>query len=206
MKTLIIWDWDNTLADTKEAVRLGLNDTMKHYGFPEVTKSDVVNVMGSHRGHFWQVRFHDEIPQAIAYYVSCYRKHSPAVRLFEDSLDILNFIRQKNIPQVLVSNKEIHALKDEVKDKGVYDYFDEILGTTSPLGKPEKAYVQPILDKYQPQQIILIGDGQSDMLTAQNIGAVGILVRQFNADLPHDYFFETLKEVQAFLSSDLIKD
>lgn len=205
VKTLVIWDWDNTLADTREAVKAGLNDTLKHYGFPPVTPQEVVAVMGTHRGNFWHDRFAD-VPAAVSYYVSCYRKYTSAVRLFEDSLPVLNFIKEHGVLQVLVSNKDISALVDEVKEKRACAYFDVVLGTSSPLGKPEKAYVQPILDKYNPEKIIVIGDGESDMKLAQNIGATGILVRHFNPELPHDYFFKDFKELPNFLASKFFKE
>lgn len=198
-KRLIIWDWDNTLANTKPAVTLALQDLAHHYQLPEITQADIANVMGSHRGDFWQKHFSQNIPEAVDYYVSCYRKHSPAVQLFDDTVQTLTYVKEKGIPQIILSNKYYEALQEEVKAKGVADYFDVIQGTNSPLGKPEKAFVSPLLERYQPEQVILIGDGVSDMLMAKNMGAIGILVRQLDTQLPYQFYCDTLSEVQLCL-------
>ncbi len=194
-KYLVIWDWDNTLADTKQAVTNGLQDMLAHYGFPPVCAADVANVMGSHRGAFWQSRFGDKVPEAVAYYVERYRCYSDDVRLFEDALPVLNFVQECGIPQIVLSNKEEKALQDEVRAKGVAGCFGLIKGTTGPLGKPDVAFVAPVLEQFQPEQVILIGDGPSDMFMAQNMGATGVLVHQSNLELPHQHYCETLSDV-----------
>lgn len=198
-QTLIIWDWDNTLANTKQAVFLGLQDVAAHYGLEPITSADVANVMGSHRGDFWQRNFKEKIPEAVAYYVSRYRQHSSAVKLFNDTEAVLNFVHTKELPQVVLSNKYEPALKEEVEAQGVTGYFDFIQGTNSPLGKPDKAFVQPLLEKINPERVILIGDGVSDMLMAQNMGATAIMVHQFDPQLPYHYYCDTLSEVQVCL-------
>ena len=57
MSLLIIWDWDNTLMNTKPAVTAGLQDVVAYFGQAPVTEKEVVNVMTHHRGAFWQNRF-----------------------------------------------------------------------------------------------------------------------------------------------------
>ena len=104
---------------------------------------------------------------------------------------------------VVLSNKNHEALVKEVSDKGVFDMFKVIQGTKGPLGKPEKEFAQPILDLLKPEKIIFIGDGQSDMLMAQNLGALSILVHNKEDDLPFDHYFDTLKEAKDFLATIL---
>lgn len=211
-KTLIIWDWDNTLANTKPAVIKGLNDTMAHFGFDMVTDADVKNVMTRHRGEFWTQKFPLEkegdkptLEEAIAYYVSCYQKYSSETVLFEHATDILNFFQSNNIPQVILSNKNHQALVKEVTDKGVFDYFYLVRGTQGPLGKPEKAFIQDVLDDLKPEQIIVIGDGESDMLLAKNLSATAFLVHNLDTSLPADYKCKTLFEVGINLTEALHK-
>ena len=106
---------------------------------------------------------------------------------------------------VILSNKNHEALVQEVKDKGVFSYFEMVQGTKGPLGKPEKEFADPILTKLNPQKIIFIGDGQSDMLMAQNLGATSILVHHFDNEVPFDYYCETLKEAQTLVQKLLSK-
>lgn len=205
-ETLVIWDWDNTLNNTKNSVHKGLNDTMRHFGFPPVTEEDVINVMTNHRGAFWQARFKLEadengvsLPTAIEYYVNCYQKYSDETALFDDALEALDFVRQMGANQVVLSNKNHQSLVEEVKDKGVFDYFKIVKGTTGPVGKPDMEFIEPILETLKPKKIIFVGDGVSDMLMAQKINATAILVHHKD-DVPHDYYCNTLAEVKNLIS------
>lgn len=192
---LIIWDWDNTLADTRMAVKAGLQDVADFYGLPPITDRDVLNVMTSHRGLFWQKNFGENVPEAIEYYVKSYRTHGNLVKLFPDTKQALDYVRVKHIPQIVLSNKHEGALLEEVERQGVASYFARIQGTTGPLGKPDKAFTAPILDQFKPKKVILIGDGISDMLMARNMGARSILVHQPDKTLPHEFDCETLTSV-----------
>lgn len=193
---LIIWDWDNTLADTRMAVRAGLEDVAQFYGLPRITDEDVLNVMTSHRGAFWQKNFGERVPEAVDYYVKCYRTHGNLDHLFPDTIETLDFVKETGIPQIVLSNKYEEALMEEVKRQGIEFYFSRIQGTVGSLGKPEKAFVLPLLKEFKPQKVILIGDGISDMIMAQNMGATAILVHQENKLLPHHYDCETLSDVK----------
>lgn len=209
---IVIFDWDNTLCNTKQAVHKGLDDTMKHFGFPAVTEEDIINVMTRHRGAFWQSKFPLEkqegktsLPEAIEFYVSAYRAYTKETELFKEALPFILWLKEHKIPMVILSNKNHEALVEEVKDKGVFSYFEMVQGTKGPLGKPEKEFADPILKKLNPQKIIFIGDGQSDMLMAQNLGATSILVHHFDNEVPFDYYCETLKEAQTLVQKLLSK-
>lgn len=202
---LIIWDWDNTLADTRMAVRAGLEDVVQFYGLPHITDADVLDVMTAHRGLFWQKNFGERVPEAVDYYVKRYRTHGNLVHLFPDTIEILEFVMRTRIPQIILSNKYEGALIEEVERQGVRDYFSRIQGTVGALGKPEKAFVLPLLKEFEPQKVILIGDGISDMLMAQNMGATAIMVHQPNKTLPHHYDCETLSDVKQHLERLLLE-
>ncbi len=204
-KYLVIWDWDNTLADTRAAVKAGLQDVARHYNLPDITDADILNVMTCHRGAFWQNNFKERVPIAIDYYVKSYCTHTDMVRPFNQTIEVLEFVKSMGIPQVVLSNKNEVALIDEVEKQGLTHYFEMIQGTNSPLGKPEPEFVAPILDKFNPEQVILIGDGISDMLMAQNIGAIGIMVHQPDKSLPFTHDCATLGEVKQILSALLTK-
>lgn len=199
MKKLVIWDWDNTLADTRSAVRAGLQDVVRHYELPDITDKDVLNVMTCHRGAFWQNNFGEKVSEAIAYYVKSYSQHGDLVCLFPETIDILQYIQNKNIPQIVLSNKNENALIEEVKCQGVRDFFAAVQGTNGPLGKPDIEFVKPLLNRFQPDEVFLIGDGISDMLMAQNMGATSIMVHQPNKEWPHHYDCDTLSEVARIL-------
>lgn len=199
MRVLVIWDWDNTLMNTKPAVMAGLQDVAAFFGQQPVTEEEVVNVMTHHRGAFWQNRFGDQMVSAIDYYVSKYQDYLELVCPFEKTTAVLKAVQEKHIPQVLVSNKNHESLIKEVARHKLSSYFAAILGTKDFLGKPDPLFIQPILQQFCPDEIILIGDGQSDMELARNIGATAILVHRSESDLPYDYNCVDLGEVLSVL-------
>ncbi len=199
MNLLIIWDWDNTLMNTKPAVTAGLQDVAAFFGQPPVTEAEVVNVMTHHRGAFWQNRFGDQMVSAIDYYVACYQKHFDLVSPFEKTKTVLKAVQNHHIPQVLVSNKNHESLVQEVARHQLSSCFSAVLGTKDFLGKPDPFFVQPILKQFHPDKILMIGDGQSDMDLARNIGATAVLVHRTESDLPRDYTCADLGAVLSLL-------
>lgn len=196
---LIIWDWDNTLMNTKPAVEAGLRDVIALYGQAPLTPEEVVNVMTEHRGAFWQKRFKDHVPEAIEHYVRFYLQHLDLPQVFEKTVAVLEAVKAHHIPQVVLSNKNHDALIEEVEKQGLSAYFDAICGTVGPLGKPDLLFVEPLLKRFNPQKVILIGDGLSDCLMAQNMGATFILVHRADSDMPCDYACPTLNDVLPLL-------
>lgn len=206
MSLLIIWDWDNTLMNTRPAVKAGLQDLLDYHQLPPVSDDDVLNVMTSHRGQFWQSRFGDNTPDAVTYYVQCYQKYVDLVQPFEHTINILKYVQKQQVPQIILSNKNHGALIQEVARHKLTDFFDDIRGTTGPLGKPDKEFVAPFLEKYNPSKIVLIGDGISDMYMAKNIDATAVLVHRLDTnDLPYHYSCETLQDVESVLSTHIFK-
>ena len=44
---VILWDWDNTLADTIEPLKEAFNATFKHYDMPTITREQMKIFMNS---------------------------------------------------------------------------------------------------------------------------------------------------------------
>ena len=44
-KTVILWDWDNTLVDTFDAIFSAQNVMLNFYGIPKLTKDDAIKSM-----------------------------------------------------------------------------------------------------------------------------------------------------------------
>lgn len=202
MKTVVIWDWDNTLADTKKAVWAGLQDLAEHFSLPPVTLDDLENVMGVHRGDFWQRNFGADLMVGINYYINHYPKYTHLVELCEGVTSVLDFVLQKQIPQIILSNKAQQNLIKEVSATNLEEYFVNVTGSDEEHGgKPEKRFADYALSGLEYDRLILIGDGISDMQMAQILGAVSIyLGPEELSDYPIDYRCQTLKEVQDILS------
>ena len=202
---LILWDWDNTLVDSMPAVRAALNDVVDWAGLPPVTQKDIIDVMGTHRGRFWQENFPNRMDEALAYYLSRYGFHADKLELFPETVHVLEWVRSQGIPQWVVSNKNKKFLLPESERFGLKLYFDKVIGTDErKIAKPSQAFADEIFADGKPDSILMIGDGESDMQFAKRIGAFGLFVRKGNDSVPflYDVRVSDLSEVWAFLKQN----
>lgn len=205
MKTVVIWDWDNTLADTKQAVKAGIEDVANHFHLPPITEHDLKNVMTVHRGEFWQRSFGPRLMDGINYYIQVYPKYADRVTLFDDTVSALQYIRSQGVPQLILSNKAHQNLIKEVYAAKVEAYFEKIVGSDEIHGgKPERRFADYALQGIDYDRIIFIGDGLSDMQMASVLGAISICVgNHVPCDIKVDYRCETITDVVPILQTIL---
>ena len=199
MKPLVIWDWNNTLVDTMEASFLAMQDVAHHYGVPEVSRDGMMTVIGTHRD-YWQTTFGDKEDEAVHYYLNRYATYRDTIRIIDGAQDVLDFVRSKNIPQIILSNEDETLLFPETEYTNLKTYFDYIQGSVDEHAKPEKAFAEKALQHFDYDQLILIGDGLSDMQMADILGATSVCV--FNnvaKTVKTDYRCASLKEVKQVL-------
>ena len=200
---VIVWDWDNTLLDSRKAAELALKDLAIENGLPMPNKADIINVIGARRGEYWIKNYPDDVLGALERYLSLYRKYAQkGVSLFPETQSILNFVQRHHIPQFIASNKDQYIIDEEIERFGLQHYFEKIIGGQGlELSKPTKAFADLVLGKKWPKRILMIGDGESDMNFAQTMGAYGLFVRE-GADVvsfPYDKRVQNLGEVFLFL-------
>ncbi len=205
MKTVIIWDWDNTLADTKQAVKAGIEDVAHHFHLPSITEDDLKNVMTVHRGEFWQRSFGPRLMDGINYYIQVYPKYADRVTLFNGTLSVLDYIRSQGFAQIILSNKAHQNLIKEVCATKVELYFDKIVGSDEIHGgKPERRFADYALQGIDYDRIIFIGDGLSDMQMASVLGAISICIGNHVPDeIKADYRCKTITDVLPILKTIL---
>ena len=200
---VIVWDWDNTLLNSRKAAELALKDLAIENGLPLPNKADIINVIGARRGEYWIKNYPDDVLGALERYLSLYRGYAKnGVSLFPETRGILNFVQKHGIPQLIASNKDQYIIDEEIERFGLKKYFDRIIGGHGiKVAKPAKAFADLVLGKKWPERILMIGDGESDMNFARTMGAYGLFVRE-GADVvsfPYDKRVQNLGEVFLFL-------
>lgn len=207
-KQVIIWDWDNTLVNSRPIVEKALNDLSDHYKLGGISVEDISSVMGTHRGLFWTSHFAD-LPTAIGYYQSCYLKRLEELmpELLPGANKLLHFFQENDIPQLVLSNKRQDILDKECDLMGLRSYFTTVQGTDltqDPPGKPQLEFALNALKDMARRYIILIGDGLSDMKMAEVLNATGFYVRAAGPEkgVPYRYYFHNLNDVLSFLQTE----
>lgn len=203
MSKVILWDWDNTLADTFGAIFAAQNEARIKYGLMPWTREESKAAMNtSGRNLIKDVFGADKAAEVRAYFLSRYAEHADALELKSGVKEVLQTAKELGYINVLASNKAGPILRNEVQAMGLTAYFDRLIGAEdTDNDKPSKAFTDSALDEIDVQTLISVGDGKADIQMAHNyVGGIGILVwtnpdgPEFNEIKP-DYAANTLNDV-----------
>ncbi|MBQ8251219.1 MAG: HAD-IA family hydrolase [Alphaproteobacteria bacterium] len=203
MAKVILWDWDNTLADTFGAIFAAQNDARVQYGLTPWTKEESKAAMNtSGRNLIKDVFGEEKAAEVRSYFLTRYAKHADALELKEGAKEVLKTAKELGFINILASNKAGPILRNEVSAMGISDYFDRLIGAEdTPNDKPSKDFTDAALLGFDVEKIISIGDGKADIQMAHNYpNGIGVLVwtnpdsGEFNEIKP-DYTAQTLTHV-----------
>ena len=176
----IIFDFDGTIADTIAAIRAGLNKTMRHYGYPEHSYENVRSFIN----HGARQLVRQALPaehRADEAHLNCvletYEENYGTTYLqTKDAYDgIPELIRElrleRGVKIGVLSNKEHDFVVNLVDQVLLPNTFDAVQGNI--LSKPAKP--DPYLGNrisanlgVAPEECVLVGDSDVDILTAHN--------------------------------------
>lgn len=171
----ILFDWDNTLADTWPIIHSALSTTFKEMDMTPWTIEDVKkNVHKSMRDSFPEI-FGDGWKKASEiYYDNFLKNHLTHLRTLPDAEIVLSILSDTDIFVAVVSNKTGKHLRNEVKHVGWENYFSKVVGATdAEADKPSAAPVLlALLDtNIKPaKDVWFIGDSITDLDCAINTG------------------------------------
>ncbi len=171
MKKVILWDWDNTLADTIEIVLSAHKDLREKFQLPTWNRDDIKKAMNYSGRDFFKVFFPDNPDLAQQVYLKAYLKHSPNLKLKDGSVDVLTALKDRGFIHVLVSNKNHSVLISELQRFNILDLFDGVFGAgLFEKDKPAKEFADKVMEGYMDFDLIyVVGDGASDMKLACQI-------------------------------------
>ena len=209
---VILWDWDNTLADTIKPLKEAFNATFRHYKMPTITLEQMKSYMNSSSTQLFEDLFPNfNLNEVKQVYLKYYQENVSNLHLLPGAKEILKWTKRKGFANILASNKHYLILRQEAELSGLIDYFKEICGAEQfQENKPSKIFTDAALEKFKNyDKLFVIGDGVSDVLMARNYSdAKAILVgtdpktREFENNQP-DFSVENLSGVTDILSQQL---
>ena len=136
----------------------------------------------------------------------------PGVKLFDDSLEVLDALKLRHYKIGLLTNSFLPMwMRDvELEAFGILDYFDARL-TAADVGyiKPHPAIFKEMLSllETKPEEAVFVGDRpKNDIAGANEAGMISILISPPHVNHEHgnvtpDYAVDNLSELLALLSS-----
>jgi phosphoglycolate phosphatase len=179
---LIIFDFDGTLASSIEGITLCIGKALQLFGYRRPSLDKVRATIGltledSIRKLTKWACPECDIPLVVRAYRDLYDiKGAPLTTLFDGAAETLTAVKAAAVKTVLVSNKGSAALARLLQQFKIINYFDLTLSADSvqhhkPSAALYGATIAPVFPQIDTKDILVVGDAESDLRFAVNVGA-----------------------------------
>ena len=195
---LLIFDLDGTLVDSRLDLSNSINAMLRHFGKPLLPNEVIASYIGDGAPMLVRRSLGDPddeayVQQALQFFLLYYREHkldnTYVYAGIKESLDAIRASRNGDaVHMAVLSNKPVVPSRAIVDALGLSDYFFQVYGGNSfHTKKPDPTGVQVLLNEAgtRPEQAVIIGDSDIDVLTARNSGIYSLGVNYGFA--PHTF-------------------
>ena len=177
----ILFDWDNTLVDNWETIRLALNAALTAMGHPPWTLEEArLRVRASMRDSFPRM-FGERWTEARDIFYAAFKAHHlEALKTLPDADVVTRKLAQSGLYLGVVSNKSGPLLRAEAVKLRWDRHFGRLVGAGD--AKNDKPAPDPVYLATQDigvtnyKDVWFVGDAAIDMQCARHAGCIGILV------------------------------
>jgi len=179
---LIIFDFDGTLASSIEGITVCMGKALHLFGYRRPSGDRVRATIGltledSIRKLTKWACPESDIPLVVRTYRNLYEVEGARLTtLFDSVAETLAGLKAAGFKTVLVSNKGNAALRRLLQQLEITNYFDLTLSADcvqqhKPSAALYSAHIAPVFSQIDPKDILVVGDTESDLRFAANIGA-----------------------------------
>ncbi len=175
---IAVFDFDGTIADTREGVFDSIVYALEAYNLP-IPEKDALNAfLGPplHNGFVDVIGVDDDLAEKlVAKYRELYIDNAMyRLKLFDGVEDLLKSLRNNGVKLAIASSKPEVFFERILKKVGIYDLFDTVCGDIlhSKTEGKEDIILRAIsnLTETGNEKIIMVGDRHYDVLGAKKVG------------------------------------
>jgi phosphoglycolate phosphatase len=188
---LLIFDLDGTLIDSRLDLANSVNAMLQHFGRPELPADVIASYVGDGAPMLMRRALGDPddenfLAEAVNFFLAYYREHKlDNTHVYSgvvEALEAVQFVRNGTQPEAggasqramaILSNKPVHPSRQIVQALGLGGFFFQVYGGNSfHTKKPDPLGVHTLLEQAgaQPEEAVIIGDSDIDVLTGRNAG------------------------------------
>ncbi len=175
---LVVFDLDGTLIDTIDDIGHALNSTLHHYQLPPLSRHEVMDAIGDGVDDMLRSAIRHSTTINLSEFRNRYRDHYRSQidahsRLYDGVGDILAYLHSVGIKMAILTNKPETPARRLATLFKIDHYFHVIAGPdTYDAQKPSPVGLQAIIraTEASPSNTVMIGDGDTDILTGQGAG------------------------------------
>ena len=204
---LIVWDWDNTLANTQDALHKTYLELLKRRNDLRTWTQKDTAIQMNYLSKDALLNFlpNENQKKLEQEFMQLFIEFEKDIPLLPYAREILSWTQQHKFTNMIASHRPIDTLNNMINRFKLASYFDRIQGDT--FGdKTSLQYAQKILALYpQAKKIYVIGDGISDMQLGTHLKAIRIrIVYPFSPTLDDsikvDYEIPALSELKNIIT------
>lgn len=177
---LIAFDFDGTLADTRESIVRTFQASMKELGLRVASDEECSSTIGLTLEGGFKSLFPDLPPEKIALCASTYRKifnekmKTYLPPLFPGVKETLEALKSSGRTLTVASSRHSNGTIGFLKGYGIYDLFSLVLGAAEvekPKPDPEAVVKTMNILHFAPADTLVVGDMPFDILMGKGAGA-----------------------------------
>lgn len=179
----VIFDLDGTLLDTLADIGAGANTALRRFGLPERSRSDYRRFVGHGIRSLLRAAVPADVPeevyeQVVAFYLDYYPEHSMELTdYFPGTQAFLQALESRGLRLAVLSNKT-----EKTTDRIIGKYFPQVPwefvwgnnGVRPLKPDPEAGHLACQKLGLAPEEILFVGDGDTDMEFASKMGFVAV--------------------------------
>lgn len=202
----IIFDWDGTLVDTCGLILKAHNHVRETFGVPLWTMEDFLGTASKSAREYYPEVYgerSDEAQTVLYDYVE--EHHINMMKPMESAKALIDFIKNETNMQIgVVSNKRHKTLLKEAHHLGWFEDFECFVGAgiaakDKPSADPLLMGMADISDALTPDNVLYIGDTETDLLTAKNTGCDIVFIQ---SDSPRPDLIDKYAPLYNFMSTN----
>ena len=175
----IIWDWNGTLLNDVGAAMASVNDMLVSRGMKTI---DIVRykecisvpIIGFYEKVFDLEK--EDYNEILRQYNEGYLRHLGECGLSDGVREALEYFRNENCIQIIVSSSNNAQLTENVEKYGIAEYFDAVLGAENYLAESKIGRAEKFLKEHGKGRVLVIGDLEHDAEMAEALGADCVLL------------------------------
>lgn len=177
----VLFDWDNTLVENWRSIQAALNEALSDAG-REPFDLEQVKFTARYSGReIFPRLFGDDWQRPRKIFLDHFAEHHLAgLRIMPGAEELLDALKERDIPLAIVSNKLGDLLRREVAHLGWSERFLTVVGAQdAPVDKPDPAPVNLVLSRagiLAGARVWVVGDTDIDMRAGRAAGCSAILV------------------------------
>lgn len=181
-KKHILWDWNGTLLNDIVVCVDCMNVLLNERSLPRLTLQNYQQIFTFPVKNYYKEAgfdFTDEAFEKPALeFIRLYHKNFYKAELFPCVEEVLNFMKNAGLRQSVLSAMEHESLIQSLKDKGIYNYFDEVSGIDNHYADSKLEIGQELIKRIGSpvNDMLIIGDSLHDFDVAGKLGVDCVLV------------------------------